>query len=124
MGEALTLGWLVIRFVAQDRIAETNLAFDTPDAHRALKFIVLLGIVSLFADVTYEGARSGAGPFLATLGASALIVSLVSGGGELVGYALRLWSGRLADRTQRYWAITFAVLLVPALAALSTLGIA
>jgi MFS family permease len=90
-------------------------------SRRALKFIVLLGIVSLFADVTYEGARSAAGPFLAMLGASALIVSLVSGGGELVGYALRLWSGRLADRTQQYWAITFVgyainLLAVPLLA--------
>lgn len=90
-------------------------------SRRALRFIVLLGVVSLFADVTYEGARSAAGPFLAMLGASALIVSLVSGGGELVGYTLRLWSGRLADRTQRYWAITFAgyainLLAVPVLA--------
>jgi MFS family permease len=87
----------------------------------ALRFIVLIGIVSLFADVTYEGARSVAGPFLGLLGASALTVSLVSGGGELIGYALRLWSGRLADRTQRYWAITFIgyainLLAVPLLA--------
>ena len=39
-------------------------------SRRALKFIVLLGIVSLLADITYEGARSAAGPFLAMLGAS------------------------------------------------------
>jgi MFS family permease len=93
----------------------------TMQSRRALKFIVLLGVVSLFADVTYEGARSAAGPFLALLGASALTVSLVSGGGELVGYTLRLWSGRLADRTQHYWAITFVgyainLLAVPLLA--------
>lgn len=74
----------------------------------ALKFVVLLGVVSLFADMTYEGARSAVGPFLGLLGASAFAVSVVSGGGELAGYALRLWSGRLADRTRRYWAITFA----------------
>ena len=36
----------------------------------ALKFVVLLGVVSLFADMTYEGARSITGPFLALLGAS------------------------------------------------------
>jgi MFS family permease len=88
---------------------------------RATTFIVLLGIVSLFADVTYEGARSVSGPFLGVLGASALTVSLVSGGGELVGYALRLWSGRLADRTRMYWPITFVgyainLLAVPLLA--------
>jgi predicted MFS family arabinose efflux permease len=75
---------------------------------RALNFIVLLGVVSLFADMTYEGARSAVGPFLGLLGASAFAIGVVSGGGELVGYALRLWSGRLADRTRRYWAITFA----------------
>lgn len=101
----------------------------TTGSSRALKFIVLIGVVSLFADATYEGARSGAGPFLAILGASALVVSLVSGGGELLGYALRLWSGRLADRTQRYWAITFTgyainLLAVPLLALAGTWPVA
>jgi MFS family permease len=88
---------------------------------RALNFVILLGVVSLFADMTYEGARSAVGPFLGMLGASAFAIGVVSGGGELVGYGLRLWSGRLADRTRHYWAITFAgyalnLLAVPLLA--------
>jgi MFS family permease len=70
-------------------------------------FIILLGIVSLFGDVTYEGARSVTGPYLATLGASAGVVGLVAGIGEFVGYALRLASGYLADRTRAYWLLTF-----------------
>jgi len=70
-------------------------------------FIILLGIVSLFGDVTYEGARSVTGPYLATLGASASIVGLVAGIGEFVGYALRLASGYLVDRTKAYWLLTF-----------------
>jgi len=70
-------------------------------------FIILLGIVSLFGDITYEGARSVAGPYLATLGASPGVVSLVAGIGEFVGYALRLASGYLADRTKAYWPLTF-----------------
>lgn len=70
-------------------------------------FIVLLGIVSLFGDVTYEGARSVAGPYLATLGASASVVSLVAGIGEFAGYGLRLVSGYFADRTKAYWFFTF-----------------
>jgi MFS family permease len=74
----------------------------------ALRLVVLLGLVSLFADVTYEGARSITGPFLGTLGASAAVVGIVSGLGELVGYGLRLGSGWLADRTRQYWAITIA----------------
>ena len=74
----------------------------------ALRFVLLLGVVSLLADATYEGARSVTGPYLATLGASATVVGVVAGLGELVGYALRLVSGRLADRTRRYWAITVA----------------
>jgi len=73
---------------------------------RALKFVVLVGIVSLFADMTYEGARGITGPYLAVLGASATVVGIVSGFGELIGYAIRLVSGYLADRTGRYWAIT------------------
>jgi MFS family permease len=74
----------------------------------AVRFIVLLGVVSLFADMTYEGARAITGPYLALLGASAAVVGIVSGFGELLGYALRLGSGYLSDRTGRYWAITIA----------------
>jgi hypothetical protein len=65
-------------------------------------FIILLGIVSLFGDVTYEGARSVTGPFLLTLGARPAVVGLVAGIGEFVGYGLRLGSGYLADRTKAY----------------------
>ena len=88
---------------------------------RALGFLVLLGVVSLCADVTYEGARSITGPFLALLGASGATVSLVAGFGELVGYGLRLVSGYVADRTRRYWEIAALgyvvnLLAVPALA--------
>ncbi|MGQ9545851.1 MAG: MFS transporter [Dehalococcoidia bacterium] len=72
-----------------------------------MHFIVLLGIVSLFGDVTYEAARSVTGPYLATLGASAGTVGLVAGIGEFVGYGLRLGSGYLADRTKAYWLLTF-----------------
>ncbi len=87
----------------------------------ALRFVILIGIVSLFADMTYEGARSVTGPFLGTLGASAAIVATVAGFGELVGYGIRLLSGTWADRTRRYWGITLAgyvvnMLAVPALA--------
>jgi len=73
---------------------------------QALKFVVLLGIISLFADMTYEGARSITGPYLAFLGANALTVGFVSGFGELIGYSLRMFSGYLADRTGKYWPIT------------------
>jgi MFS family permease len=72
----------------------------------ALGFIVLLGIVSLFADMTYEGARSIMGPYLAILGASATLVGIVGGLGEFIVYAMRIVSGTLADRTGKYWAIT------------------
>jgi MFS family permease len=86
-----------------------------------LTFVVLIGLVSLFADMTYEGSRSITGPFLGTLGATGAIVGLVAGGGELLGYLLRLFTGVLADKTQRYWTITIAgyainLLAVPALA--------
>jgi len=86
---------------ATERARPTSLA-----ARSALRFVVLLGVVSLFADMTYEGGRSITGPWLATLGASAVVVGVVSGAGELVGYALRLVSGLFADRTHRYWATT------------------
>lgn len=72
----------------------------------ALRFVLLLGVVSFFADMTYEGSRSIVGPFLGVLGASATVVGIVAGSGELLGYSLRLVSGRLSDRTGRYWPIT------------------
>jgi len=78
----------------------------TNPARSALRFVVLLGVVSLFADMTYEGARSITGPYLLTFGVSAVVVGVVSGAGELIGYALRLVSGWFADRTHRYWATT------------------
>jgi MFS family permease len=87
----------------------------------AFRFVVLVGVMSLFADMTYEGARGITGPYLALLGASATAVGVVAGGGELLGYSLRLVSGRLADVTGRYWPITIAgyivqMAAVPALA--------
>ncbi len=72
----------------------------------AWKFIILVGVVSLFSDLTYEGARSISGPFLGTLQAGALVVAVVAGLGEFIGYALRLASGYLTDRLERYWLIT------------------
>ncbi len=87
----------------------------------ALKFVILLGIVSLFADMTYEGARSITGSYLAILGASGTIVGIFTGFGELIGYSLRLVSGYISDRTRKYWAITILgyginLLAVPLLA--------
>lgn len=72
----------------------------------AIKFVVLVGIMSFFADFTYEGSRAIIGPYLALLGASAAAVGIVSGFGELLGYGLRVLSGRLSDRTGQFWPIT------------------
>jgi hypothetical protein len=78
------------------------------DRRSGLAFIVAFGVVSLFADMAYEGMRSVSGPFLGTLGVSAALVGAVAGTGELAGYLLRLASGRLAERTGLYWPITLA----------------
>lgn len=72
----------------------------------AWKFLVLVGLVSLFSDLTYEGARSITGPYLRELGAGAAVVGVVAGLGEFAGYALRGVSGSLADRLRRYWGLT------------------
>jgi len=73
----------------------------------AFQLVILLGIVSMFGDIAYEGGRSISGPYLATLGASAAMVGLVTGAGEFLGYGLRLVSGYFADRTKAYWILTF-----------------
>jgi len=93
----------------------------TKEQHSAaFRFIVMIGVSNLFADLTYEGGRSIVGPFMAQLGATAAIVSIVSGLAEFVGYALRAASGFAADRTGRYWSLTalgytINMLAVPAL---------
>src|SRR5436190_2658470 len=72
----------------------------------AIKFLLLIGVVSFFADFAYEGARSVTGPYLALLGASATLVGFIAGLGELLGYGLRLVSGPLSERTGQFWPIT------------------
>jgi len=71
----------------------------------AIALIVLFGVVSLFADMNYEGGRSVVGQYLKLLGSSAFALGLAAGLGEFVGYALRLVSGSIADRTRKYWTL-------------------
>ena len=91
------------------------------DKKSSLAFIIAFGVVSLFADMAYEGMRGISGPFLASLGASGGAVGAIAGTGELFGYLLRLGSGRLVERTRLYWPIALAgyaiqMAAVPALA--------
>ncbi len=74
---------------------------------RAYQFIILFGIISLLGDIIYEGARSVNAQYLKELGASALWVGIVAGLGEFIGYAIRLVSGYVSDRTRAYWLFTF-----------------
>jgi len=73
----------------------------------AFKIIILFGLISLFGDMAYEASRSVNGPYLKTLGVNAAIVGLVVGLAEFLGYAIRLVSGYLADKTKNYWLFTF-----------------
>ncbi|WP_225097329.1 MFS transporter [Streptomyces sp. CoH27] len=72
------------------------------------RFVVWFGTVSMLADVVYEGARSITGPLLASLGASSLVVGVVTGAGEAAALGLRLLSGPMADRTRRFWGLAIA----------------
>jgi MFS family permease len=84
----------------------TSARSDSRTSRTALRFVLLIGVLSFFADFTYEGSRSIIGPYLALLQASGTAVGVVTGFGELLGYGLRLVSGRLADATGRFWPIT------------------
>src|SRR5258708_10050968 len=88
---------------------------------QAYRFVWLMGGVSLFADMTYQGAHGNAGPYLAFLGASGTVGGIVAGAGEFVNYTLRLVFGYWADKSRRYWMIAFPgyalnLLAVPCLA--------
>lgn len=93
---------------------------DMAAMRTAYRIIFLLGIVALCGDIIYEGARSISGPYLLSLGASAVLIGTVTGAGEFLGYAVRLISGRLADVTHYYWVLTiggYAMLIaIPLLA--------
>jgi hypothetical protein len=80
---------------------------QTAARRSAIHLILLFGLISLFGDIIYEGARSVNGPYLKTLGASAAVVGFVAGIGEFIGYAIRLLSGYFADKTKGYWVFTF-----------------
>jgi hypothetical protein len=87
----------------------------------AFNFVLTMGVANLFGDMTYEGGGAINGQFMATLGASAAVVSITAGLGEFLGYALRSVAGYIADRTGRYWFVTFVgytinLLAVPAMA--------
>ncbi|WP_020502507.1 MFS transporter [Sciscionella marina] len=71
-----------------------------------MRFVIVVGVMSFFADFTYEGSRSILGQYLGLLGAGTLTIAVISGLGELLGYGLRLLSGPGADRTGWYWPIT------------------
>lgn len=83
----------------------------------AFNFVLIIGVVNLFSDVTYEGGAAMNGQFMATLGASAAIISITAGLGEFLGYVVRSVSGYITDKTGRYWIITFADYAINLLAA-------
>jgi len=90
-------------------------------AATAFRFVLMMGIVNLFADMTYEGGASINGPFLGMLGASAAVISTTAGVGEFLGYSLRSVAGYISDKTGKYWLVTFIgyainLLSVPSLA--------
>ena len=94
---------------------------------RPWHFVLCFGLVSLFADMVYEGARSIIGPYLATLGASATLVGIVAGAGEFIGYSLRVFSGYLVQRRGHYWTWTITgyaltVLSVPLIGATNAIA--
>ena len=76
-------------------------------ASAAFAFVFMMGIVNLFGDTTYEGGASINGQFLGSLGASAAAISVIAGAGEFLGYSLRSVAGWAADKTGRYWPVTF-----------------
>jgi MFS family permease len=108
------------RTASIDPAAATHSSIDRP-SWSPWRTVVGFGVVSLAADMVYEGARSVTGPLLASLGASAVLVGLVSGAGEATALLMRLVFGSWADRSRRYWTLTFAgygltAVCVPALA--------
>nr|WP_245627318.1 MFS transporter [Kribbia dieselivorans] len=88
-----------------------------------------LGLVSLFADMVADGGKALYGPLLGSLGASALIIGLVTGAAEATSLILRLVAGPLADAKGNHWSWTIAgygltALCIPLLAVTPAIGAA
>lgn len=117
------------RTAGDDPVNETaapSTVSGAPNRLTPMRFVLAFGVVSLLADFVYEGARAIIGPYLATFGASAVLVGVITGVGEAVALVFRLFTGRLSDRTGRYWALSIAgyvitVVAVPILAAAAAL---
>jgi MFS family permease len=95
------------------------------DRRSAIRFILCMGLVSLFADMTYQGAHGSIGPLMTGLGASVTVVAIIAGLGEMLAAGLRFFTGRLADRTRAYWTLAIFgyvinVLAIPLLAFVET----
>ncbi len=95
--------------------------WPTRPSHGVIAFVLIIGLTSLLADISTEGARSVAGQYLVLLGASATSIAVIAGVAEFAGYGLRALFGRVTDSSGRYWALTFIgfginVVAVPLLA--------
>src|SRR5574344_1270654 len=97
-----------------------NMNRKNPALRAALMFILLFGVISALGDTTYEGARSIYGNYLLYLGADAAIIGFITGLGEFLGYAVRLISGYIVDKTHNSWIVTIIgyvmIISVPLLA--------
>lgn len=107
--------------MAEDKGANMQEKKEKRVLSQAMLFILLFGIVSLFSDMTHEGASSIRGAYLSLLGASAGTIGFVSGLGEMIGYSMRYIFGRITDKTKQYWPMTIIgyvldIIAVPALA--------
>ncbi|MCL2479293.1 MAG: MFS transporter [Treponema sp.] len=98
------------------KIKDLNNKIEPGAVKTAFAFVFLMGIISLFSDMTHEGATSIIGAFLSLAGASAAAIGFISGLGEFIGYSLRLVTGWFTDKTKKYWPITIAGYIVDCMA--------
>jgi len=103
-------------------LTKTLTDISPADRRSAIRFILCMGLVSLFAAMTYEGAHGTIGPLMTDLGASVTAVAIIAGLGEMLAASLRFFSGRLADRTHAYWTLAIAGYVVNMLSILSPYG--
>ena len=94
---------------------------------KAIVFILLLSLGSLFSDMTQAGAKSIYGAFLSLLGASAPAIGFVSGMAQLAAHGLSIITGYIVDKRKNYWTMfilgyLFSLVSIPSLALVSDNG--
>ena len=88
----------MVRTKMVDELKRTDHASNILHEPSFREVVVIFGLISLFGDILYEGARPILVTYLDTLGRTVFIISVGLGLAEFLGFASRVFSGIVTDK--------------------------